>query len=117
MREIKFYKTKSGSSPIEEFLDSLGPKQAKKVTWVLKLIEEFDVVPKQYFKKLSGTDDIWEVRVIESGEAFRLLGFWDGFKFIVLVHALKKKSQKLKRRDITLAEMRKKDYLERKRYE
>jgi phage-related protein len=113
MREIKFYKTLSGSSPIEEFLDSLGAKQAQKVTWVLNLIEELDVVPKQYFKKLSGTDDIWEVRVIQSGEIFRLLGFWEGLNFIVLVHAFKKKSQKVKRSDINLAERRKKDYLAR----
>ena len=113
MREIKFYRTPSGSSPIEEFLDSLGAKQAQKVTWVLNLIEELDVVPKQYFKKLSGTDDIWEVRVIQSGEIFRLLGFWEGSNFIVLVHAFKKKSQKVKRSDINLAERRKRDYLAR----
>ena len=117
MREIKFYKTSSGSSPIEDFLDGLGPKQAQKVTWVLELIEELDVVPKQYFKKLSGTDDIWEVRVIQGGESFRLLGFWDGSKFIVLVHAFKKKTQKVKRSDIDLAERRKRDYLKRKRDE
>jgi len=113
MREIKFYRTPSGSRPIEEFLDSLGAKQAQKVTWVLKLIEELDVVPKQYFKKLSGTDGIWEVRVIQSGEIFRLLGFFEGSNFIVLVHAFKKRSQKVKRSDINLAERRKKDYLAR----
>lgn len=117
MREIKFYKTVSGSSPIEKFLDSLKAKQAQKVTWVLNLIEELDIVPKRYFKKLSGTDDIWEVRVIQSGEIFRLLGFLEGSHFIVLVHACKKKSQKVKRNDINLAERRKKEYLERKRNE
>lgn len=89
----------------------------QKVAWVLELIEELDVVPKQYFKKLSGTDDIWEVRVIQGGESFRLLGFWDESKFIVLVHAFKKKTQKVKRRDIDLAERRKRDYLKRKRDE
>ena len=117
MRKIKFYRTRSGSNPIKDFLDSLGPKQVQKVTWVLELIEEIDVVPKQYFKKLSGTDDIWEVRVIQRGESFRLLGFWDGSKFIILVHAFKKKTQKVKRSDIDLAERRKRDYLKRKRDE
>ena len=58
MREIRFYKSASGTSPIEEFLDSLNARQAKKVTWVLKLIEDLEIVPKQYFKKLPGSDDI-----------------------------------------------------------
>lgn len=37
----------SGSCPVEKFLDSLNPKQAKKVLWVLQLIEELDQVPAQ----------------------------------------------------------------------
>jgi hypothetical protein len=61
MRQIKFYRKKSGKSPVEEFLDSLKPKHAKKVTWTLRLIEDMDQVPVQYFKKLKNTDDIWEV--------------------------------------------------------
>jgi len=31
MKEIKFYKTSSGKSPIEDFLDSLSAKEAQKV--------------------------------------------------------------------------------------
>jgi DNA-binding XRE family transcriptional regulator len=38
-KEVLFYRGISGSNPIEDFLDSLAAKQAKKVTWVLKLIE------------------------------------------------------------------------------
>lgn len=52
MREIIFYKTKSGSSPIEEFLDSLNSKQAQKVVWVMKIVEELETVPTTYYKKL-----------------------------------------------------------------
>ena len=42
MREILFYETASGQKPIDNFLDQLSSKQAQKVTWVLKLIEELD---------------------------------------------------------------------------
>jgi len=45
MRTIHFYQLPSGKSPVEEFLDSLSNKQAKKIVWVLKLIEEIDHVP------------------------------------------------------------------------
>jgi len=78
---------------------------------VLRLIEELDQIPKQYFKKLSGTDNIWEVRVKDGKEIFRLLGFWKDSKFIILVHAFKKKSQQIKKSDLKLAERRKREYL------
>ena len=39
MRTIEFYRFANGTSPIEEFLDSLNGKQAQKVVWVLRLIE------------------------------------------------------------------------------
>ncbi len=77
MREVNFYKSSSGKSPIIDFLDSLSGKQAKKITWVLGIIEESRIVPRQYFKKLINTDNIWEVRVISSSNIFRLLGFFD----------------------------------------
>ncbi len=48
---------------VKEFLNSLSGKQVQKVIWTLKLIKELETVPKQYFKKLISTDDIWEVRV------------------------------------------------------
>jgi len=50
MREIRFYKTISGKSPISDFLNSLSDKQAQKVSWVLEVIEELRIIPKQYFK-------------------------------------------------------------------
>ena len=96
MRDVLFYRTDTGGDPIGEFLDSLNPKQAAKVTWVLSLIEEMERVPAQYLKKLAGTDDIWEIRAQEGREVYRLLGFFDGPKFI------------------ELAENRKRDYLSRK---
>jgi len=114
MRSIIFYRTESGKCPVEEFLDSLAGKQAKKVTWVLRLIQELDVIPKQYFKKLTNTDDIWEVRIQFGNNIFRILGFFDESKLIILNHAFVKKSQKTPKNDIKIAEQRKTDYLRRK---
>jgi len=53
---INFYKTSNLKCPVTEFLDSLSGKAAQKVTWVLKLIEETQIVPKEYFKKLTPYD-------------------------------------------------------------
>jgi hypothetical protein len=50
MKKVNFYKTKSGKSPIEEFLNSLNAKQAQKVIWVLQIIEEFPLYRKNILK-------------------------------------------------------------------
>lgn len=114
MREIRFYRSPSGRSPVEEFLDSLSGKQAQKVIWVLRLVEELDRVPEQYFKKLTGTADLWEVRAQHGGDTFRLLGFFEGSRLVVLVSGFAKKSEKTPRQEIAVAEERRREYLSRK---
>ena len=115
MREIIFYKTASGQSPIEDFLDRLSAKQAQKVAWVLKLVEEMKRVPTRYFKKMVNTEDLWEVRVVAGSNIYRLIGFFDGSNLVVLAHAFQKKTQKTPKRAIKVAEERKNDYFRRKR--
>lgn len=115
MREIQFYKTSSGHSPVEEFLDSLSDSQAKKVTWVLRLVERLPAVPIQYFKKLIGTEDIWEVRIQYGGDIFRLLGFFEKENIIILTNGFAKKSQRIPEQEIVIAERRKNEYLKRKK--
>ncbi len=114
MREIHFYKTANGKSPVEEFLESLPAKQSQKVTWVLRLIEDLPIIPSSYFKKLVNNDGIWEVRVKTGSNIFRLLGFFDGAKLIVLDHAFQKKTQKTPKQAIKTAEERKRDYFARR---
>jgi len=113
VREIRFYRTSSGRSPVEEFLDSLSGKQAQKVVWVLRLVEELERVPEQYLKKLTGTEGLWEVRAQHGGDTFRLLGFFDGPRLVVLVSGFAKKSEKTPRQEIALAEERRREYLSR----
>ena len=115
MREIIFYHTSSGKCPVEDFLDSLNDRQVEKVLWVLRLIRDLEFLPKEYFKKLVNTQDIWEVRVKSGNNIFRILGFFDDAQFIVLTNGFAKKSQKTPRNEIILAEQRKKDYLERRK--
>lgn len=114
MPNVLFYRTANGRQPVADFLDSLDGKQVQKVAWVLELIESLAIIPKQYFKKLESTSDIWEVRVQSGNNAFRLLGFWDSGNFVVLCHAFAKKSQEVPKKEIALAEERKIDYFKRK---
>jgi len=112
MKEIIFYKTQSGKCPIEDFLDSLSSKEVLKITWVLQLIEESYTVSTKFYKKLVNTDDIIEVRVQYSSNNFRFLGFEYKGSLVVLTNGFRKKDQKTSKKEIELAQKRKKEYLE-----
>jgi phage-related protein len=114
MREIIFYRTETGRCPVEEYLDSLADKQAEKVFFVLDIVEKFEIVPGKFLKKLEAADDIWEIRIQQGNDIFRLLGFFDGEQLVVLNHAFTKKSQKTPPKEIKIAEQRKNNYFSRK---
>ena len=114
MRTIQFYRTPSGRNPVEEFLDSLSDKHAQKVGWVFRLVERFDIVPQQYFKKLVGIKDLWEIRVQIGGNSYRFLGFFDGSHLLVLTSGFSKKQQRTPQREIDLANQRRTEYFQRR---
>jgi phage-related protein len=114
MRTVIFYRFSNRISPIEEFLDSLTGKQAQKVLWVLQLVEELDIVPRQYLKKLVDRDGIWEVRVQFGNDIYRLLGFFDRGGMVILTNGFTKKTQKNPPQEIALAVQRKEEYLARR---
>jgi phage-related protein len=113
VREVQFYRTAAGGCPIEEFLDALTGKQAQKVVWVLRLVEQLDPVPAHYFKKLTDTEGLWEIRAQHGGDTFRLIGFYDSTRFVV-VSGFAKKTEKTPRQEIDVASARRQDYLSRR---
>ena len=114
MREVIFYQTASGQCPAREFLDSLSSRDAQKVAWVLSLLEELDLLPASYFKKLHGSEEIWECRIQLGSAAYRIFCFFAGRSVVVLTHGMRKKVQKTPRREIERAEEYRRDYLRRK---
>lgn len=114
MRTIIFYKTATGKCPVTEFFDTLNARQVQKIAWVLSLIETRSRIPSEYLKKLSGTSGLWEIRIQLGSDIFRLLGFMDGGELVVLTNGFAKKTQKTPLNEIRIAELRKKEYLNRK---
>ncbi len=58
IRTAKLYK--------KYFLDFYLKQTAKvkaKIDWTIRLIEYHEFVPQEYFKRLTDTDGIWEIRV------------------------------------------------------
>ena len=113
MRTITFYRTADGKCPVQDFLDALPGKAVQKVTWVLRLLEELNLIPAAYFKKLAGTEEIWECRVNFGSNTYRLFCFFAGHSVVVLTHGFQKKSQKTPKAEIEKAEAYRREFLER----
>jgi phage-related protein len=113
-KSVMFYTTADGKCPIKDFLDSLSARAAQRVTWVLRLLEELDVVPSSYFKKLVGTEEIWECRIQYGSNAYRVFCFLAEDSVVVLTHGLLKKSQKTPKQEIERAEAYRRDFLQRR---
>ena len=71
------------------------------------------MIPSTYFKKLEGTEDIWECRLQLGSDAYRFLAFFSDKGVIVLTHGFSKKNQKTPRNEIERAEAYKKDFIRR----
>lgn len=104
-RSIFYYQTERGDSPIEDFLNALPRKAKAKCIAYMDLLEEFGTnLPRAIIAKVRG--EIWELRPEWADTEYRFLYFTLVSQRIVILHAVAKKSQKLKDRDIELAEAR-----------
>lgn len=109
-REIILYTSTAGNCPVAKFIRDQDDKTASKITATLEHIEETKQPAHHILQKMPSTNDLWEVRVKQSGNIFRLLGFFDGQQLIILTSAFQKKTQKTPRQEIKTAEARKADY-------
>jgi len=112
-RTVIFYITVDGKCPVQEFLDSLPGKIAQKIVWVLRLLEDMGIVAASYFKKLGGTEDIWECRIQFGSNAYRIFCFFMD-NSVVLTHGFVKKSQKTPAGEIERAEAYRRDFFKRR---
>lgn len=112
-RRIEYYRTASGECPVETFLEGISVQDQKKVLWVLKLIEDLPRVPAEYFKKLVGTDDIWECRIRSGSNAYRIFSFFFRGRSVILTHGYSKKRMKTDAKEIIRAEACRRDFLKR----
>ena len=100
--QVFYYLNERGDSPIEEFLEGLSIKARAKCLAYLDQLEEHGFqLPANYIKKVG--DDLWELRPEFGGTEYRFFYFALVERQLVVVHAIKKKGQKLKTKDLNLA--------------
>lgn len=104
-RTVIFYK---------DYFESFFLKQSKKVKakiiWTIELIEELERVPKTYFKHIETIYGLYEIRIKQGREIFRIFCFFDHGNLIVLTSGFQKKKQKMPKKEIEKALKIKKEY-------
>jgi phage-related protein len=93
-----------------DFFETLKPEVKKKFNWTLQVISTLNHVPEKYFKHLTGTSGLYEIRVEVGSNIFRVFAFFDKGNLIILVNGFQKKTQKTPKDEIELAEKLKKQY-------
>ena len=89
IREVVYYE--------DYYLDFFNAQKEdvkRKFNWTLQLISTQQRIPEKFFKHITGSDGIFEVRVEVGSDIFRVFSFFDKGKIVVLLNGFQKKTQK-----------------------
>ena len=96
------------------FFNAQKEEVRKKLNWTLQLISIQERIPEKFFKHITGSDALFEIRVEVGSDIFRVFSFFDKGNLVVLINGFQKKTQKTPKSEIKMAEKLKKEYLETK---
>ncbi len=109
-RTIIFYK-----NYFQAFFVKQRNKVKDKIIWTFELIEDLPRIPEIYLKYIENTDGLYEIRVQQGSDTFRIFCFFDKGQLIVITNGFQKKSQKTPKQEIELALKIKGEYENEKR--
>jgi phage-related protein len=105
LRTVTFYK-----SYFTDFFEKQKQKVKDKILWTFRIIETQQHIPADYFEHLTGTDGLYEIRVKQGSDIYRIFCFFDEGKLIVLANGFQKKTQKTPKSEIERALKIKNEY-------
>lgn len=98
--KVRFYQTARGEYPVKKLLDSLDRPAFAKVSKIIFLLRDYGPILRQpYSKKVQ--KNLFELRV-PGAVAIRIIYCCVGGEYYLL-HAFKKKTQKIPRRELKIA--------------
>ena len=109
-RNIIFYK-----DYFQDFFLEQRDKVKDKIIWTLDLIEELPRVPETYLTHIENTEGLFEIRVQQGSDIFRIFCFFDQGQLVVLANGFQKKTQKTPKQEIEKALKIKEEYESRRR--
>jgi len=104
-RTIIFYK-----NYFEEFFVKQRDKVKAKIVWTFDLVEDLEKVPETYLKHIENTEGLFEIRVQQGSDIFRIFCFFDKGQLVVLANGFQKKTQKTPKKEIDKALKIKNEY-------
>jgi phage-related protein len=110
MSEIKLRTVTLFKDYFSEFYQKQRQKVKDKILWTFRIIETQKQIPTDYFKHMEGTEGLYEIRVQQGSDIFRIFCFFDEGKLIVLTNGFQKKTQKTPKSEIEKALKIKKEY-------
>ena len=108
-RKIIFY-----SNYFHDFYFNLDLKSKNKIKHVLDLVRYLEIIPRHQMKLLSGTKNIYEIRINTRNRSIRMMSIFDKNDTVVILNCFIKKTQKIQRKEIEMAEILKNEYLNEK---
>jgi phage-related protein len=97
-RNAIFYK-----NYFENFFIDQNNRVKEKILWTIRLIEDVEVVPSIYLKRISGTDGIYEIRIQTGSDIFRIFCFFEKENLVIIGNGFQKKTQKTPKNEIIKA--------------
>ena len=106
-RHILFFK-----DAFLKFFNALPEKIKAKIDYVLYLISVAEVIPTKFFKAITGTDGLYEIRIEYQSNIYRIFCCFDEGQLVILFNGFQKKSQKIPKKEIEKALRLKKEYFD-----
>ncbi len=102
---VDFFEEEDGSAPVEDFISGLpGQHRAKALAIVKRLEEAGPTLRFPYSSQVRGK--LRELRTQQGKDRIRILYFGDSRRWFILLHGLIKRTDKLSKSDIQIAEQR-----------
>jgi phage-related protein len=109
---VHFYVEEDGESPVSAFLRSLDAKTQGRFEWSIEQLRIRNVSAREpLVKKLDGR--LWELREASRTNIYRVIYCFVSGRRIVLLHGFQKKTQRIPRGEIEIAERRMSRFIER----
>ena len=97
-RKIIFYK-----DYFANFFVKQRDKVKDKIIWTFDLIEELPRVPESFLKHIENTSGLYEIRVQQGSDIFRIFCFFDQGQLVVIINSFQKKTKKTPKQEIESA--------------
>jgi len=103
MHQLKIRTVFAYKTYFSEFFFKQRLKVRDKIIWTIWIIEHLQQVPEEYLKHMEDTEGLYEMRIQQGGDIFRIFCFFDAGQLVVLANGYQKKTQRTPKSEIEKA--------------